>query len=174
MIPFFVGLTILAIGVCFGFNCGYAINPARDFAPRLFTCEKCSQHTLSLTLVFQCCLAGVLMCSPTLIIGGSSRYSQLISEPSWEPGFTIWQLVILHCVNLSNDISSELNFPPVENFDESNGIDLGHLRVSNLYRAVGYWNEIDIASASTSSACIQRRHSWQRHFKEINRVELRH
>jgi len=37
MIPFFVGLTILAIGICFGFNCGYAINPARDLAPRIFT-----------------------------------------------------------------------------------------------------------------------------------------
>ena len=39
LVPLFVGLTVLAIGVCFGFNCGYAINPARDFAPRLFTGE---------------------------------------------------------------------------------------------------------------------------------------
>ena len=39
LVPFFVGLTILAIGVCFGYNCGYAINPARDFAPRLFSCK---------------------------------------------------------------------------------------------------------------------------------------
>jgi len=37
MVPFYIGLTVLAIGICFGFNCGYAINPARDFAPRLFT-----------------------------------------------------------------------------------------------------------------------------------------
>jgi len=37
LVPLFVGLTVLAIGICFGFNCGYAINPARDFAPRLFT-----------------------------------------------------------------------------------------------------------------------------------------
>lgn len=35
--PIAVGLTVLAIGVAFGFNCGYAINPARDFGPRLFT-----------------------------------------------------------------------------------------------------------------------------------------
>jgi len=25
------------IGGSFGFNCGYAVNPARDFSPRLFT-----------------------------------------------------------------------------------------------------------------------------------------
>jgi len=37
LVPLFVGLTVLALGICFGFNCGYAINPARDFAPRLFT-----------------------------------------------------------------------------------------------------------------------------------------
>ena len=37
LVPFFVGLTVLGIGICFGFNCGYAVNPARDFAPRLFT-----------------------------------------------------------------------------------------------------------------------------------------
>lgn len=36
-VPLFVGFTVLALGICFGFNCGYAINPARDFAPRLFT-----------------------------------------------------------------------------------------------------------------------------------------
>jgi MIP family channel proteins len=35
--PLLVGLLVLAIGMTFGFNCGYAINPARDFAPRLFT-----------------------------------------------------------------------------------------------------------------------------------------
>jgi MIP family channel proteins len=32
-----VGALVLAIGVSFGFNAGYAINPARDFGPRLFT-----------------------------------------------------------------------------------------------------------------------------------------
>lgn len=33
----FVGLVVLAIGMTFGYNCGYAINPARDLGPRLFT-----------------------------------------------------------------------------------------------------------------------------------------
>ena len=32
-----VGLLVVAIGVAFGFNAGYAINPARDLGPRLFT-----------------------------------------------------------------------------------------------------------------------------------------
>jgi MIP family channel proteins len=35
--PFIVGLLVVAIGASFGFNSGYAINPARDFGPRLFT-----------------------------------------------------------------------------------------------------------------------------------------
>src|SRR3981081_658679 len=33
--PFFVGLGVLAIGNSYGGNSGYAINPARDFGPRL-------------------------------------------------------------------------------------------------------------------------------------------
>jgi len=32
-----VGALVVAIGVAFGFNAGYAINPARDLGPRLFT-----------------------------------------------------------------------------------------------------------------------------------------
>lgn len=35
--PVLVGLLVVAIGMAFGFNAGYAINPARDFGPRLFT-----------------------------------------------------------------------------------------------------------------------------------------
>lgn len=35
--PIFVGMLVMAIGMSFGFNAGYAINPARDFGPRLFT-----------------------------------------------------------------------------------------------------------------------------------------
>ena len=35
--PIALGFLIWGIGGSFGFNCGYAINPARDFAPRLFT-----------------------------------------------------------------------------------------------------------------------------------------
>lgn len=35
--PLFVGLVVIAVGMCFGTMHGYAINPARDFGPRLFT-----------------------------------------------------------------------------------------------------------------------------------------
>ncbi|XDV20367.1 hypothetical protein PO909_025711 [Leuciscus waleckii] len=34
---FTVGFSILVIGLSMGFNSGYAVNPARDFGPRLFT-----------------------------------------------------------------------------------------------------------------------------------------
>jgi glycerol uptake facilitator protein len=34
--PFIIGLIVMAIGVSFGANAGYAINPARDFGPRMF------------------------------------------------------------------------------------------------------------------------------------------
>jgi MIP family channel proteins len=37
LVPVLVGGLVIAIGVAFGFNAGYAINPARDFGPRLFT-----------------------------------------------------------------------------------------------------------------------------------------
>ncbi len=37
LIPFAVGSVVLNLGICFGYNCGYAINPARDFGPRLFS-----------------------------------------------------------------------------------------------------------------------------------------
>lgn len=35
--PLLVGAVVFLIGMTFGFNCGYAINPARDFGPRVFT-----------------------------------------------------------------------------------------------------------------------------------------
>jgi MIP family channel proteins len=35
--PILVGMLVVAIGMAYGVNAGYAINPARDFGPRLFT-----------------------------------------------------------------------------------------------------------------------------------------
>lgn len=35
--PVIVGLLVVLLGATFGYNAGYAINPARDFGPRLFT-----------------------------------------------------------------------------------------------------------------------------------------
>jgi len=37
LIPATAGLLVVVIGATFGMNSGYAINPARDFGPRLFT-----------------------------------------------------------------------------------------------------------------------------------------
>jgi glycerol uptake facilitator protein len=34
--PWVVGMIVMAIGISFGANAGYAINPARDFGPRIF------------------------------------------------------------------------------------------------------------------------------------------
>ncbi len=38
MIPFFVGLLVMVIGMSLGHNCGYAMNPGRDWGPRIFSC----------------------------------------------------------------------------------------------------------------------------------------
>jgi MIP family channel proteins len=35
--PIVVGFLVMVIGMAYGLNAGYAINPARDFGPRLFT-----------------------------------------------------------------------------------------------------------------------------------------
>jgi len=37
VVPLAVGTAVVGIGASYGFNCGYAINPARDMGPRLFT-----------------------------------------------------------------------------------------------------------------------------------------
>lgn len=37
LVPVLVGGIVVAVGMAYGFNAGYAINPARDFGPRLFT-----------------------------------------------------------------------------------------------------------------------------------------
>ncbi|XP_076443939.1 aquaporin-10-like [Babylonia areolata] len=37
LVPFLVGLVVFGIAMTFGLNCAFAINPARDLAPRIFT-----------------------------------------------------------------------------------------------------------------------------------------
>lgn len=37
VVPLLVGFTVGLVGMAYGMNCGFAINPARDFGPRLFT-----------------------------------------------------------------------------------------------------------------------------------------
>jgi len=35
--PICIGVIVTVIGMTFGMNCGYPINPARDLSPRIFT-----------------------------------------------------------------------------------------------------------------------------------------
>jgi len=35
--PMSIGIVVAVIGMSFGMNCGYPINPARDLSPRIFT-----------------------------------------------------------------------------------------------------------------------------------------
>jgi len=35
--PMSIGVVVAVIGMTFGMNCGYPINPARDLSPRIFT-----------------------------------------------------------------------------------------------------------------------------------------
>ena len=37
MVPLVTGCSVLGLGISLGYNCGYAINPARDLAPRIFS-----------------------------------------------------------------------------------------------------------------------------------------
>jgi len=98
LVPFFVGLTILAIGVCFGYNCGYAINPARDFAPRLFS--LCADWGLDVfTYSYHWWVVPILATHVGAILG------------AW-----IYYLAI------------EINFPPSETVEHVNGMDMSSLR----------------------------------------------
>ena len=37
ILPLIIGMIVLGIGISFGINAGYGINPARDLIPRIFT-----------------------------------------------------------------------------------------------------------------------------------------
>ena len=66
-----VGLLVVAIGAAFGFNSGYAINPARDFGPRLFTLSP----------------GGAARCSARATAGGGCRSWRRRSAACWAAGF---------------------------------------------------------------------------------------
>ncbi|XP_059484045.1 aquaporin-9-like isoform X2 [Neocloeon triangulifer] len=58
LIPLFVGLTVVTIGMSMGFNCGYALNPARDLSPRFFT--AISGWTFDVFYIEQWCWVPIL------------------------------------------------------------------------------------------------------------------
>ena len=45
--PLVTALSVLGLGVSLGYNCGYAVNPARDLAPRIFTGKAENQSRAS-------------------------------------------------------------------------------------------------------------------------------
>jgi len=47
LIPILVGFVVFGVGLSFGTNAGFAINPARDFAPRLFEAILFGSKTFS-------------------------------------------------------------------------------------------------------------------------------
>jgi MIP family channel proteins len=70
--PVLVGALVVAIGMTFGFNAGYAINPARDLGPRVFTASP----------------GGGARCSGPGAAGGGCRSSPPASAGSWGPSST--------------------------------------------------------------------------------------
>lgn len=65
--PVMIGLVVFVIGATFGFNCGYAINPARDLGPRIFTAMAgwgsgvfTAYHSWAWVPIIACLLGGVL------------------------------------------------------------------------------------------------------------------
>jgi glycerol uptake facilitator protein len=59
--PFAIGLVVVAIGVSWGGMHGYAINPARDFGPRLFTLVAGFRNTGFADYVFLVPIIGPLL-----------------------------------------------------------------------------------------------------------------
>ena len=88
-VPLYVGVTVLGVGISFGFNSGYAVNPARDLAPRVFTGCVCASLSSYFTLVL---LSPGRMGSCSVqclqpLVGGACD-----SLPCWGSG---WYLAIL-------------------------------------------------------------------------------
>ncbi|KAK2568511.1 Aquaporin-3 [Acropora cervicornis] len=57
--PVMIGLVVFVIGATFGFNCGYAINPARDLGPRIFTAMAGAGNNWSWVPVIACLMGGI-------------------------------------------------------------------------------------------------------------------
>jgi glycerol uptake facilitator protein len=83
MQPFAIGLVVVAIGVSWGGMHGYAINPARDFGPRLFTLAAGFRNTGFDTGVFWVPIVGPLLGG----LLGALAYDGLIRRflPDGEP-----------------------------------------------------------------------------------------
>jgi len=79
--PLLVGLVVVNIGICFGHNAGYAINPARDLGPRLFLLmagwgtQAFTSHSHWWWIPVVCCHIGGLL---------GALLHRFLLEVSWE------------------------------------------------------------------------------------------
>ena len=88
LVPMYIGFVIVAIGIAYGANCGYALNPARDLGPRLFSLIAGWKEAFRLDDIFFCSLS---WCSfpfhwylvTKIILGFGFRLLDLILEPFW-------------------------------------------------------------------------------------------
>lgn len=89
---FLNGLVVIMIGLSFGLNCGYAINPIRDFVPRFFTfafgwgLEVFTVNNFFFWIPLVCPFIGALFGTLiyTVLIGAHLKQKEIFNEQSKE------------------------------------------------------------------------------------------
>lgn len=127
VIPFFIGLTILAIGVCFGYNCGYAINPARDLAPRLFSFMSGWGLDVFTKPNYYWWIVPVITSHVGAVLG------------AW-----IYYLAI------------EINWPPQENKEMTNGLDMGYIKTGAPPPTYNFRDEVKHRSGTLNRDTLKK------------------
>ena len=124
--PIFIGLTIGAVGMSFGHNCGFSLNPARDFGPRyaviihlLFILKQFSEFSQqwSMAVMFSLLtisISGSQLLDHMLVVplqvfstNTLSRYFQSVQKRSMAP-VMIHIIKMPHVVSQSNFYISEI------------------------------------------------------------------
>lgn len=103
--PLIIGFLIVAIGASFGLNTGYAINPARDFGPRLWIAIVSGGASLSVdnfyfwipivaplaggavgALIYDFTIAKVLVARGLMMSGAAESRGEAVREPGGSAG----------------------------------------------------------------------------------------
>jgi glycerol uptake facilitator protein len=84
--PIMIGLVVVAIGVSWGGMHGYAINPARDFGPRLFTVAAGFKNTGFESTVWLVPIAGPLLGGLIGALVYDAGIRQFLPEPKRDVG----------------------------------------------------------------------------------------